>query len=82
MPILLNWIFISICGIAVQIWLFSNKDLDKFDKFMYVMLYIFASPVLHVIMWCIQGKPTWNFRSIISLLTYIILCLLLLKNIL
>lgn len=81
-PIWINWILISAMGIASHHWLFPEQDRDTFDNIMFLMLYLFASPVIHIIIWILQGKPSFNFKSIVSLLMYIILCVNLLINIL
>lgn len=82
MPIWINWILISVSGIASHYWLFPEQDRDKFDNFIFIMFYLFASPIIHVIIWILERRPSFNVKSIVSLLIYTLLCLNLLINIL
>ena len=82
MSILIIWTLVALCGLWVHNSLCRWKYKDALDIFILCLLYFFASPVIHVAIWIFEDKPNWNSQSIVSLLTYIILCLLLLKNIL
>jgi hypothetical protein len=82
MSVLVNWVLISIIGIIIHHISFPNGSRDKIDTILYIIVYFFSSPVIHFIIWCLQGKPLFNFKSIVLFLIYILLCINLLINIL
>lgn len=77
---ILSWLIAALSATMFHKYAFTYKN-DEFNTFIYIMIYFFGSPVLHWLCWYIYPeKPKFNFKSILSLIIYIIsICVLLLK---